>query len=267
MIVFLLLAALLGAASWYWYSPSGIYPGPEPALAKGQALVEAGNYEQAAEIFQLVYEKHPDSPMASAALLQAGEMFNLYLARYHEALIAYLLVEKDYPETAEAALARRQVARIYKQRLRDYDRAIIAYQKLLADGVTDEDLVQYEIADAYFRLNNFEQARIEFESLLKSYPQSPLVPEVSYRIAVAHSLEGSLDQAEQAYRGLIAAWPDGPYTLEGRFGLASVLEEQEQLGESLQILKKLKGLYPNPEVLDEKVRRVSARIEKKKKGH
>ena len=49
-------------------------------------------------------------------------------------------------------------------------------------------------------------------------------------------------------------------------GLAGVLEEQEELKESLSLLEALEGNYPNPEALSQKIEQVRSRIAKKKKA-
>lgn len=228
-------------------------------------MVGEGDYAGAEALFRRIYERHPRFPLASRALLQAGEVRELYLQRPEEALLAYLLVERDYPGSEAARRARRHSAGIYK-RLRDYERAIITWQKILDEGPADADRLQYEVADAYFRLENFEQARIEFEALARSYPRSPLLPEVAYRIAVAWSLEGKSAEAEKAFREVTARWPGTPYGTEARFGLASVLEEREELHKSLEILEALRGVYPNREVLERKIGQVNERIRKKRRA-
>lgn len=238
----------------------------EADFRQGQDLVESGSYQAAVDLFEKIYQRHPGFALAPQALFEAGEVRNIYQQHYAEALLTYLLVEKNYPQSEAAAQARRKVAEIYKYRLRDYSRAVVAYQRLLDAGVSDGDRVQYELADTYFRLNNFEQARIEFESLLKSWPQSPLVPQVRYRIATAYVLEGNLQGAEKAFRGVIRDWPDDPFAVEARFALAGVLEEEEQLLKALQVLEDLRGVYPNAEILEKRIDQVRERIRKKKKA-
>lgn len=261
-LVLLITAAL--AAGVHYFTDRG--PRLEEEFARAETLLGEGHYQQAAEVFREIYREQPASRDASRALFHSAEILNLYLNNYHEALIAYLMVEKDYPDSELASRSRRQVADIYKNGLRDYNRAVVAYQKLLDGGVSDGDRIQYEVADCYFRLNNFEQARIEFDSLVKTYPESRLLPEVEYRIAVILSLEGSLGEAEKAYRQVIAERPGSPFTLEARFGLAGVLEEEEKLVESLKVLEALEGEYPNPEALAKRIDQVRERIKKKKRA-
>ena len=127
----------------------------------------------------------------------------------------------------EVITALKQVADIYKNQLREYLRAIVIYQKLLDMGGKDSSEAQYEMADCYFRLNNFEQARIEFESFLKNFPDSERSAEVQYRVATAASLEGNLDKALETFKLVNKNWPDSAYAVEARFGQAGVLEERE----------------------------------------
>lgn len=258
-----LLAVLaVGAAGYYYFRASESQL--QERFQQAELLLHERQYAQAAELYRQIQTRHPASNLAPQSLFSAGEILNLYQGNYHEAVLLYLMLERDYPDSDLVVKAQEQVAEIYKNRLRDYNRAIVAYQKLLDGGADSPDRIQYEVADCYFRLNNFEQARIELESLAKAYPESPLLPEVSYRIAVTFSLEGLLKQAETAYRQVIATWPDSPYTLEARFGLAGVLEEEEMLAESLSILEALAGKYPNGEALAKKTDQVRERIRKKK---
>lgn len=238
----------------------------EEDYLQAESQLAGGNYEKALDGFEAIYRRHPTFHLAPQALFQSAEILNLYQRRYQQALLNYLLVEKEYPENELAQKAQIQVAEIYKNRLQDYSRAIIAYQKLLDGGKGEADRIQYEIADSYFRLENFEQAHIEFDNLLKNYPQSPLQAEVRYRIGVTSSLEGDTAGAVKAFREVAKNWPQSPYALEARFSLATVLEEREELQAALEELRQLKGIYPNAEALEKKVEQVQRRIEKKKRA-
>ncbi|MCK4536129.1 MAG: tetratricopeptide repeat protein [Desulfuromonadales bacterium] len=264
LIVAGLVLATFVAAAGFWYR-ANLDEILQDRFQKGQALQDAGRYADALDQFQGLYKKHPDFVRSPEALFQTAEILNHYLANYQEALLCYLLLERDYPENAWVRGAQHQAAAIYKYRLEDYVLAISTYQKVLDQVTEDADRVQYEVADSYFRLNNFEQARIEFGSLLKNHPQSLLLPEVQFRIAVTYALEGQLPEAVGAYRLVTERWPESPYASEAQFGLAAVLEEQEELQKALEILKALQG-YSNPEVLKRKIEKVRSRIAKKKKA-
>jgi len=235
-------------------------------FVQAEKMVLKGDYEDAVAEYRDIYEDHPEFVLSPRSLFRAGEVQNLFLKRFHDALLAFHNLERDYPDSPYVAEALIQEAEIYKSRLRDYGRAAALYQKLLDLGMEPADRFQYELSDCYFRLNNFEQARIEFENLLKNWPESPLLTEVEYRIGMTYALDGKLKEAEKAFRAILKEKPDDPFAVETRFSLASVLEDQERLRESLKVLQDLEGIYPAPEALKRKIEKVEDRIKKKKRA-
>ena len=264
--VFLGLAlAVFVAGGAYWYHAT-LQARLEETFQKGMALRQSGRYDEAVELFSRLHDNYPSHGRVPEALFQKAEILDLYLFRYSDALLTYLLLERDYPDAPQVEMARRQVATLFKYRLDDCGQAISVYQKVLDLPDPDNDQLQYEVADCYFRLNNFEQARIEFETLLNNYPASDLTAEIRYRIAMTYALEGKLPDADAAYRLVVQDWPESPYAIEARFGLAKVLEEQGELLEALKILEELDGIYPKQDILKKKTGQVRERIEKKKKA-
>lgn len=263
ILVPLCLLILAGFVSYYYATLEQRLYGK---FNLAEELILDGDYAQAVELYRGLYEDHPGFALADKALYRAGEVQNLFANQHHDALLAFLRLEKNYPDSPHVLPALEQEADIYKNRLRDYGRAAALYQKLVDRGREPGDRFLYELADCYFRLSNFEQARIEFENMLKGWPDSPYVTEVRYRIGVAYSLDGKLKQAEEIFRQVIKELPDDPFATEARFSLASVLEEQERLRESLKILIELEGTYPNPEAVARKKAQVEERIKKKKRA-
>jgi len=260
-----LIMVTLVAAGAYWYQ-ANLQTRLEERFQKGLAFRQETSYSEAVEMFKELHAEQPSFVRIPQALFQVAEIQDLYLGRYSDALLTYLMLERDYPDAPEVFAARKQVAVLYKYRLNDCGQAIAVYQKVLDDADSNSDQLQYEVADCYFRLNNFAQARIEFESLLKIDPQSDLFAEVQYRIAMTYALEGKLPEAAGAYRVVIERWSESSYAVEASFGLATVLEEQEELVEALKILEELKGIYPKEDILTRKTEQVRERIEKKKKA-
>jgi len=260
-LIFVSLVATIG----FWYYVN-LQTRLEVTFQKGLELRQAGKYVEAVDLFDKLHDEYPDFERVPESLFQAAEIQDLYLGRYSDALLTYLMLERDFPEAAEVVQARKQVAVLYKYRLNDCGQAIAVYQKVLDQTDPENDQLQYEVADCYFRLNNFDQARIEFDSLVNNYPQSILIAEVQYRIAMTYALEGKLPEAAGAYRLVVERWSESPYAVEASFGLATVLEEQEELLEALKILESLAGIYPKQEILERKTEQVRERIEKKKKA-
>ena len=262
----LLLVLLLALGSGIIYYRQTLDTRLAQRYHQGLSRVDQGSFEEAVEIFRELREDYPQRTVAPKALFQEGEVHYLFLQQFPEALVAYLLLLRDYPTSEFSGKAQRQVAEIYKYGLRDCPKSIVAFQKLLNSVITDGDQVQNEIADCYFRLQNFEQARIEFESLLKNYPDSPLQAEATYRIGVTLSLEGDLDAAEKTFLQIPEKWPDSPFVSEAKLGLAGVFEERSELQRALDLLLDLQENYPKPQVLKQRIDQIQDRIAQKKKA-
>lgn len=256
-----ILAPLLGAV--YLANLDNIFA---YRFERASRLLKQERYRDAVAAFQALQEDYPSRADAPRALYLAAETRHLYLQQEQEALLAYLLLARDYPDAPEALKAQLRAADLYKNHLREYGQALALLQKVADSNPPNPDQVQYEIADTYFRLNNFEQARIEFESLATSFPDSILLPEVQYRIGMALVFEKRLPEAASALKQVAELWPGHRYAIEARFHLAGVLEEQELLQRALGVLRELQGVYPQPEILALRTRQVEERIRKKKKA-
>ncbi|MDT8442208.1 MAG: tetratricopeptide repeat protein [Desulfuromonadales bacterium] len=264
LLLTLLVAGLAGSA-WLWYHVN------QPVLFEKRlqtALNRKANGEsqRALDELQRLTADAGRFGQRPRVLYETADLLEVSLGRYDEALLTWLLLMRDEPEKAREMGVLPRVATLYKYRLNDCEQAIAVYQQLLDQPDESTARWQYEVADCYFRLNNFEQARIEFESLQKKNPESDLLPEVRYRIAVTYALENMLPEAAASYRLVDETWPEHPYALEARFGLAAVLEEQERLLEALEILEALVGMYPNAESLALRIEQLKARIDKKKRA-
>jgi TolA-binding protein len=236
----------------------------ERQFSRAEVLLERGEYSRAYDKFNNIYKHHPEYSRSPEALFLAGEILHLYLDRENEALLAFLLVERDYPDREESYRAQYRSAEIIKYRLKDFDRALPVFQKLLENELADGARVQYEIADTYFRQNKLEQARIEFEYLVKTYPQTPLLPEVLFRIGATFALEGNFRDAEFIYRKITTEYPDSPFAIESQLSLASVLERKGELRAALNLLEELRKQYEKPAIIDKKIAQIRERIKQKK---
>lgn len=238
----------------------------EDNFNKAGIAVGERQYQQALDYYEGIYRRNPTFHLAGQALYQSAEVKNLYLRRYPEALLDYLSLQKSYPD--EYLLIRQaqlRIAEIYKNRQRDYLRAADEYRKALALGVENPDRIQYEIADSYFRQEAYNRAVDAFAELRRNYPQSSLLAEAGYRVATVYSLLGESEAAIEHFREVMARWPASPYAIESRFGLASVLEERDNLAEALSLLHALRGEYSNAEALERKIEMLELRIKKKQR--
>jgi TolA-binding protein len=255
---------LLVVAAWPVYQRYRLTV-PQKLFNEGEELESLGKIEAAQTVYQQLYQQYPQAEIAPAALLRSGSIWQHDRRRDQQALLSYLQLEHDYPESPLVQIAREEAARIVKYSLRDYSRAIEFYQHLLDNTTSRQDKYRYEIADCYFRLDNYIQARIELEILQQRYPQSALIPELLYRKGGLLLLEKRHADARRDWQRLIAEFPDSPYRVQARYNLAKLLEEEDLLEEALKQYQQLTD-FPQPLILEEKIDHLKQRIKKKKKA-
>ncbi len=260
----LLLILLLAAAAVPLYQQRE-QGAPQRLFATAVKKESQGQLEAAQRLYQQLYESYPDARQAPEALLRYAKIWQYDRQHDQQALLAYLQLEHDYPDHQLSLTAQEAAAHIVKYSLRDFSRAIGFYQRLLEQPAGDRGRYLYEIADCYFRLDNYSQARIELENLLQQEPESSLLPDVLYRKGGLLMLENRHTAARADWQRLVEEFPDNRYSVQARFNLAQLLEEEDRLQEALKMYRELEG-YPQPAVLEEKISSLRDRIAAKKKA-
>ncbi len=238
---------------------------PMRLLAKGVEYESLGQLDLAEQTYVKLKQRYPHTPAAEEALFRMGRIWQDDRKDMPQALLTYLQLEHDYPESTYVLPARQEAAWIVKYAQRDYSAAIGYYQHLLELDKDNADRYLYEIADCYFRLENYPQARIELETLLEDYPHSELTADALYRRGGILVLENRPEAAKQSWKQLIDRFPDSSYRSQAEFNLARMFEEEGLLQEALDLYRKLTD-FPRPSLLQEKIKHLEQRIEKKSKA-
>ncbi|MCD6186818.1 MAG: tetratricopeptide repeat protein [Desulfuromusa sp.] len=261
--IFYVLAVLVLTASLFPVYRKQQLTASQQLFAKGVKLESLGQIVAAEESYRELYQQYPRAEEAAEALFKIARLSQYDHQDEQMALLNYLQLEHDYPESPLVLPAREAAAQIVKYTLRDYSRAIEFYQRLLDLNLGNPEQYYYEIADCYFRLENYPQARIELETLLENFPHSPLAASVLYRKGGILLLEGRVDEARQDWQSLIEQYPDSSYQVQARFDLAKLLEEEGSLEAALQSYQQLEG-FSYPALLQKKIDHLEQRIKAKK---
>jgi tetratricopeptide (TPR) repeat protein len=262
LICLLVIALAVGLYPFYQRYQSDI---PQRLLVNAIELESLGKIAQAEQLYRKISKTYSGRDEAATSLYHLAKLQQYDHRDVRKALLGYLQLEKDYPESQMLHSAREESARIIKFSLRDYSQAIGYYQNLVAEGWGASDHYLYEIADCYFRLENYPQARIELETLISEYPDSPLVADALYRKGGLLVLENQIEEARRNWEQLIENYPQSRYRPQVEFNLAKLLEEEDQLTEALEKYQHLEN-FPRPSMLNEKIEHIKKRIEAKQKA-
>lgn len=261
LFIIVLLAGAIGYVKWQGY----FFSEPQRLLTKGVKQESLGRSTEALDRYRQIITQYPQESVAPEALYRMARLWHFDLQNPQQALLKYLQLERDYTDSSHIQQAREAAARIVKIDLGDDIQAIGYYQRLLDNRQGTLDQYLYEIADSYFRLENYPQARIELENLLSTYPDSSLIPEALHRKATILVLENRTDEAYQDWRQLVEDFPDSGYAGRARFNLASLLEEKGELESALAEYRRLEN-YPRPLLLEQKIDHLTRRIQNRNEG-
>ena len=158
--------------------------------------------------------------------------------------------------------AKRHLAAVYEEDPETRHRALQIYQQLLlAEELADErDWLRLKLVRLNMQMGKMDQARLEVRDLLEEHPQSDLRPQAYYLAGYSFYLEKRHELALYVFRRTAEDFPGTETALRAQYFIADTLEEQGHMREALKAYTALKGKYPNPDVVNMRIKTLQARI-------
>jgi TolA-binding protein len=240
-----------------------------------ETLWTEGNYAASVNEFEKVHTRDPHGKLGLQALFRAATTQAFFLNQPQEAIKKYRLyaeVSSD-PETSwEAQL---QIGEILFMKLEQYDQAIQHYQTLFKIKPQDKDapLFLFRIGKSQFFLKQFKEAVETWKQLAEKYPTSQYAEQASYEMGVAYYTRGeqstdgksagasnqSYHEAIRMFESFVKKYPTSKLIPQAKFGIASCLEELDDLDGAYRAYEALRSSYPSPNVITVKLVRIRER--------
>src|SRR5262245_50133902 len=84
-------------------------------------------------------------------------------------------------------------------------------------------------AEALFRENKFAEAKTQFESFLRTYPEHPMAPAAAYGIAACQDALDKTNEALAAYQDVVTRYPGSVVASQAKLGLARLYQAKGDL--------------------------------------
>lgn len=210
-------------------------PGPKPSWTVqdlyeyGQRYMEKKDYLRALEAFRIITLNYPTSDMVDDALYNLGEAHRL-LKEYPVAAVTYRRLIRDFPQSPYAPDAQYNMAvSIFEQSspvaltqdktyeairelqifLDEYPDSEVALkaQELLQkcfDKLAEKD---YRIGHLYFKLKDWEAARLYFHELVAEFPSSSWATPARFEIAESYAQEKNWQDALMQFEVFLELYP------------------------------------------------------------
>ncbi len=230
-------------------------------MSRGQKAEQNKDYSGAVVHYQRIIDKDPKSAMGLQAALKAAELCQYELKKFTEAINFYRNIVLYSSDSSKRIAAQKKMAEIYFTQLLDYDQAIAEYQKLLTLSLppNEEAEDRFAVAKSYFYTNNFFQALVEIDTLVKRNKN----PQVAFD---ALNLKANIQLTSKDLDGAIATLKNlkerDPQKSKADFTdleLAMCYEEKKDFANAIQTLQGMRAYYPRKEFLDRRIRSLKER--------
>ena len=262
----LLAAGLVGGCASSNDAAKALNPDPPDKMyARADALLNGGNYTEAARKFEDLDRDHPYSPEARRAIVMAAYAYYKG-GKYQEAIASAQRYTTLHPGTKDAALAHHIAASAYFDDIRDPSRDQTATRKALAElktlaqrypdspyikqatnriRIAEDTLAAAEMSvGRYYQNRNNQVAAINrYKVVVTEYQTTAHVEEALYRLVEANMSLGIIPEAQTATAVLGHNYPNSQWYGHA-FALLKSGGVSPQVNQGTWLSKAIKSLTP-----------------------
>lgn len=218
------------------------------------------HYRAALDILER--EDSPEAMLMRArALRGAADVYFLELRDMRQAVAVYRELIQQCPEAKETLEAHVILADILRVHFRDLRGAINELTAAIARNPPQSAELTYQVAKLYFELGDYEQCALEARQVLVRYETSAFVDDALFLRAQALSmLEGRKEEASKAFEDLIRSRPDSelvPHALDELGKLRAEAGEDEK---AIEIWVEALKRHPDPVAVQASINRARKRL-------
>jgi TolA-binding protein len=235
------------------------------------------SYAAAVSEFEKVIARDPRGKLGLQALQRSALIQSLYLGQHADAVRKLRSFVELTPDPAQNWEAQTELGEILFARMEQYDQAVAQYRSLLKQRPDAPEAPEflYRIARSEFFLWQFDEAAAAYQRLVKRFPGTAWAEKAAYEIGVTYFTQGAqqsdstgngaYQDAMDAYQHFVKRYPNSKLVPEAKFGIASCLEEMDQLDAAYHQYEALLDSYPSPNVI--RIKMVRIRERKAQRSH
>ena len=206
-------------------------------------------YPKALSAYNRIIQLKTKTPTAADLFLAHIKKGDVYcrMGQCDDAIRTYQKLVNQFPPTHFAHETGLQKIRNIQTALE----TLQAQQEIIRNysGTPSAVEAQFQIAEAYrshYQLNQPEQAIVQYEIILKEYPEAKNAPEAQWRIGnLWHVVLNEPELAIGAYRKVPANYPTSNFAADALFQIARIREKKRQHQQAASILEAVIEKYPD----------------------
>lgn len=212
-----------------------------------------GRYSEAVEIYRGFLERYQNSEYAPEAVWETATIYYYNLHDINGALRHFENLIAKYPKSPWAAKSHLKLAEIYDRELNELPNALEHWNGAVETGaLSQEELreVRFQIADARFKVSEFDLALDEFKRIIEE-DEGHLAEQARVRIGTILRIRKQFRDANRVFSEILAATECANCRLQAQLGLIESLEFLNQLPEAIEVARSIDTQVYPPEMRQE----------------
>ena len=208
-------------------------------ISRAQSQWREGNHHQAIKLYDAVHRNHSRSRFADDALWEIGTIYYVNFYNVDRALLFYRQLVSQYPDSSLAADAYLRLAEIYEVELTDLPQAIAYWSQILIREVPREmrRQVNFKMGNAYFKLNQFEEAAEKFQLLMEDGSNDQLAERARARAGTILQIQSQFEKSVDYFKKVLEGPECADCRRTARLGLIESYEFLGELAKAIEVAK------------------------------
>jgi len=208
-------------------------------ILRAQKQWRETDYMEAIEIYESVYQDYPKSRYAEEALFEVGTIYYINFYNADRALHYFRELVTQYPDSSLAAQTYMRLAEIHEVELTDLPQAIDYWSQTLALDVALElrRQIYFEMGDAYFKLNQFEEAFQKFQLLMDDGINDSLAERARAQAGIILQIQNQFEESVDYFNQVLEGPECDDCRRMARLGLIESYEFLGDLAKAIEVAK------------------------------
>ena len=208
-------------------------------ILRAQKQWRETDYMEAIEIYESAYQNYPKSQYADDALFEVGTIYYINFYNVDRALHYFRELVTQYPESSLAIQAYLRLAEIHEVELADLPQAIAYWSQILTLDVTPDvrRQVNFEMGDAYFKLNQFDEAFQKFQLLMEDGSNDPLTERSRAQAGIILQIQNQFEESVDYFNQVLEGPECDDCRRTARLGLIESYEFLGELAKAIEVAK------------------------------
>lgn len=232
-------------------------------------LRERGEWRRSLTLFERAASFGSPKDVAALALYEKAMTLLTFSDETDETALSFEVAADFAPDSVWGMRARKTLAELCEDVLMDYEEAVVQWSRLLQVITADPEAAQrapmtadqvvMRIALCYFRLGNYQQARVELSPLLQKSADIGTRRRAAYMIARSFYIGGEPKECIKTIQENRELFRGSALEKEALYTLACCYEDADKSDEAEKILRYLKERDELPVFVDMRLKAIRER--------